>query len=279
MPHRSEDTPSPGRARTFYCPALAKAPHPSPELPLEVELPAEEAHHAAQVLRMRPGDRIRAFDGQGFFYDGTILEVARRNARARFAVRRPSQADPRSQITLLVATTKGRKPDLIIQKAVELGVARIALFPAQRSVTRTDDAPPEGEPRDRYDKIVVAASKQCGRARLMEVRLYPNLEAALASIEPRGARIAFWEQADARANALPTRLALGEPAAALIGPEGGLAAEEVELAGKAGFAPASLGPRILRAETAAIAAATLLLAAAGELGSAESAHDLPTTGP
>jgi 16S rRNA (uracil1498-N3)-methyltransferase len=262
------------------------------------------------VLRLAVGDEVRLFDGKGFFYDGEIESIMRNEVQVRVESRAASTSDPRARLILLVALLKGRKTDFLIQKAVELGVGEIIFFQARRSVcpTRAADEDEEGSGRDRWEKIVISACKQCGRATLMPVREMPDLNAALRALPHTPIRYVFWEAlrqaADTQAPAATQEpdaaqqppatqepsatpkpaaqepAATQEPAAlfpdaraasaeivAMIGPEGGFTQEEIDRILAAGFRACSLGPRILRAETAALAAAAILLHQAGELGS------------
>ena len=299
-----------GSLRVFYCPEAAECFEAERgEAGFRVGLSREESLHAAKVLRLAVGDEVRLFDGKGFFYDGEIASVVRNEVQARIASRAASNVDPRTRLVLLVALLKGRKADFLIQKAVELGVGEIVFFQARRSVSQaraTDaDGDEEGSGRDRWEKIVVSACKQCGRATLMPVRELPDLNAALRALPHTPIRYVFWEAlsqaadthtadtqaADTQASpatqeppatpkpAAQEPAATQEPAArfpdvraasaeiiAMIGPEGGFTQEEIDRVLAAGFRACSLGPRILRAETAALAAATILLHQAGELG-------------
>jgi 16S rRNA (uracil1498-N3)-methyltransferase len=271
-----------GEPRVFYCPEAAERFEAEKGFGFRVGLSQEESHHAAKVLRLAVGDEVRLFDGAGYFYDGKIASLARHETQVRIESRAASTSDPRARLILLVALLKGRKADFLIQKAVELGVGEIVFFQARRSVSQTrapdkeeeeSGQEEEGSGRERWEKIVVSACKQCGRATLMPVRELPDLNAALRALPHTPIRYVFWE-------ALSQDSTEGEPAAcsigasvanheivAMIGPEGGFTEEEIARVVAAGFRACSLGPRILRAETAALAAAAILLHNAGELGS------------
>jgi len=293
--------------------------------PLDVDLPPEESRHALHVLRLGAGERVRLLDGQGVFYEGVIAEVGRSRVSVRIDHSFPSDAEPLTPLILLVAQLKEKAAELLIQKSVELGVGELAFFPAARSVPRSKrergetasplsralapihesptlkSQPSNSEPgtsdfeppksRKRWDRIVISASKQCGRARLMSVGIHSCLDAALHAVPEDATRFVFWEGKAPKPRNLPgtpsarceslrpqsaipdprsptpdARSPVPRPICAVIGPEGGFTEEEIERVRRAGFLARSLGPRILRAETAALAAAAILLHEAGELG-------------
>ena len=172
----------------------------------------------------------------------------------------------------MVGMLKGRKNDFLIQKSVELGVGELLFFPAERSISRRDyGEDEENNSSERVERIVVSACKQSGRATLMPVRLCASLAAALASLsEDCGTRYVFWEEESSES---PTKESEASSQnfpsghiCALIGPEGGFSVDEIDQVRQAGFITRSLGTRILRAETAALTAAAILLHYAGELG-------------
>ncbi|MFW6255614.1 MAG: 16S rRNA (uracil(1498)-N(3))-methyltransferase [Candidatus Sumerlaeota bacterium] len=252
-------------ARMFYCPEAAGKYAKTGKADFLVHLMPEEAHHCTRVLRLQSGDHVRLFDGAGYFYDGQLLSVDRKHVSVEVNRRMASRAETRCRLIMLVAMLKGKKVDLVIQKAVELGVAELRFFPAHRSVARISGA--KGEGRERWDGIVINACKQCGRAECMPVLAYDSLDAALGGLPDHGARYVFWEEL--AGETLPKRHdESGESRknmVAMIGPEGGFTSEEIERVQAAGFQQRSLGPRILRAETAAIVAASILLHENGEI--------------
>jgi 16S rRNA (uracil1498-N3)-methyltransferase len=256
--------------RIFYCPQALVSEC--------VPLPPDEARHATRVLRLAVGDSVRLFDGQGFFYDGELAFTGRGAATVRVHTRVRSEAEPRVRLILLAALLKGKKADFLIQKAVEIGVGEIWFFEARRSVAQLhgmDDEDNESDAarRERWEKIVVSACKQCERAGLMPVRLLSSFQAALEQSPKATNRFVYCGAHEADDSGMehpqPATQPLGnidQPVLALIGPEGGFAPDEISSALQAGFQPRSLGKRILRAETAALSAATILLYQAGELG-------------
>lgn len=253
--------------RVFYCPEAAGAiSEISGEFPV-VTLSGEEAHHAIHVLRVRVGESVRLFDGLGAFYNGRVADIAKKSISIAIENRIESQAEPCARLILMVGLLKGRALDFLIQKSVEIGVSDLVLFQADRSVARMSRGGEESN--DRCENQVVSACKQCGRARLMDVRAIGSLEEALASIPEKSSRYVFWEDFEAGEEPAPVRLGevrSSSAICAMIGPEGSFTPGEIELIRSAGFVPCSLGPRVLRSETAALAAAALLLYQAGDLG-------------
>ncbi len=217
-------------------------------------LGAEARRYLEHVLRLAPGARIEVFDGRGGRYQAEIepgFESVRLGPR--------EEAPPAPvEIALLAALAKGEKMDLVVQKATELGVARILPFAAERSVVRLD--PAKGEARAaRWRRIAEEAARQSGRADVPEVRPPASLPQALADLPPGTRAFVFHRGGGPLAGGAAATLA------AVIGPEGGLTEAEVRACEAAGAARASLGPRTLRAETAAIVAVTLLQARFGDL--------------
>ena len=214
----------------------------------------EARRYLADVLRLAPGASIEVFDGRGGRYAATIepgFESVRLGPRA-------SSPAPGAEIALLVALAKGEKMDLVVQKATELGVARVLSFEAERSVVRLE--PAKGEERAaRWRRIAEEAARQCGRDDVPDVLPPASLARALADLAP-GTRAFVFHPGGAGMEA-----AAAPALAAVVGPEGGLTDDEVRACEAAGALRASLGPRVLRAETAAIVAVALLQARFGDL--------------
>jgi 16S rRNA (uracil1498-N3)-methyltransferase len=215
----------------------------------------EARRYLADVLRLAAGDRVEVFDGRGGRYDAVIeagFESVRLGPRAE-------AARATVELSLVVALAKGEKMDLVVQKATELGAARILPFAAERSVVRLERE--KGEERAaRWRRIAEEAARQCGRADVPEVRAPADLAAALAALAP-GTRLAVFHPGGAPLARLPA----ADCIAAVVGPEGGLTDAEVAACEAAGALRTSLGPRVLRAETAAIVALALLQASHGDL--------------
>ncbi len=223
--------------------------------------------HVARVLRAQPGDALVLFDGIGGEVDAEIARVGTRDTELTLGARRAApDATAPVAITLLVAVPRGERMELVVQKTTELGVARIVPVVSGRSVARPE---PGGPRAGRWEKIAREAARQCGRADVPAVDEPTPLATAVAADLP-ALRLATWEAT--RGTSLGAALAAAFGAAErprgvalLVGPEGGLAADEIAAAEAHGFVAVTLGPRILRVETAAIAAVTLVQAAAGGL--------------
>jgi 16S rRNA (uracil1498-N3)-methyltransferase len=214
----------------------------------------EARRYLEGVLRLAPGERVEVFDGRGGRYDALIepgFEAVRLGEREQA----PASA---VEIALVFALSKGERMDLVVQKVTELGASRILPFEAERSVVRLE--PAKGEERAaRWRRIAEEAARQCGRSDVPEVRPPVTLGHALAGLAP-GTRIFAFHRGGGRLEP-----AAAPALAAVVGPEGGLTEEEVRACEAAGATRAGLGPRTLRAETAAIVAVALLQARFGDL--------------
>lgn len=219
-----------------------------------VDLPETVAHHL-YVLRMQPGDALTLFDGRGGQYAATLADIAKRRASAQVAAHDPVDVELPYALTLAQGLPEGSKMDWIIEKAVELGVARIEPLAARRSVVRLS-----GERAEKrhlhWEGVIVAASEQCGRNRLAELAPVTDFGRWIAApspaprilLSPRASTsLADWARTEG-----PQALSL------MVGPEGGFTAEEEDAAIAAGALPLSVGPRVLRTETAALAAVAML---------------------
>jgi 16S rRNA (uracil1498-N3)-methyltransferase len=220
-------------------------------------LDAQGRHYLHDVLRLEPGAALEVFDGHGALYDARIEPGFERLA---LGARRDAPPGGAS-IQLAFALAKGEKVELVVQKATELGVARIVPWAAERSVVRLE--PERAEERaGRWRRIAEEAARQCGRADVPEVRVPATLAELVAELPPGFLPIVFHGEGGVPIAHLPA----ADGVLAVVGPEGGLTAAELGTLGRAGAARASLGPRTLRAETAAIAAVALLQARYGDLG-------------
>lgn len=235
----------------------------------EVMLPGAVAHQARDVLRLAAGATITLLDGMGGEWPATLLAVSRASVAVRVGERRAGAAEPGVRLHLYVGMLKGDKLEWVLQKGTELGVAAFVPLLCERAVTGRDEL--RAGKRGRWERIVVEATEQCGRACVPELREPRPLAQALAELPRDEIALIAWEEE--RAVSLRSALAQrakgpGErqPIALFIGPEGGFTGAEIASARAHGVAPVTLGPRVLRAETAAIIAAGLALEACGELG-------------
>ncbi len=226
------------------------------------------AHQLHAVLRLGPGDRILLLDGRGQAFPTELERVGPRQARGRVLARQPASGEPRVELVLFQCSLKREKFEWVLQKGTELGVTRFVPVISQRSVVRPAAALVKKFPR--WRTIIREAAEQCGRARLPQLADPVSWSQAVAWAE--GPRFLPWEAAAGQSDVLglgaavralrpgPSRLAL------LVGPEGGIHRQEAELARSQGWQWVSLGPRTLRAETAALASLAIVLEALGELG-------------
>ncbi len=209
-----------------------------------------ESHHCADVLRLAVGDKVTLFDGEGSVADAELTGVHRKHCRVRIGER--SVTPPlRCSLTLAQAVPKGKNMDLILQKGVELGASTIVPLLTRRTVVRLDEE--EGSrKRERWQQIVLEACKQCGRNQTPEVTSPCSLEGFL-----KQSREGLLLIASLQLGAVSIKEALAKapshPAVTmLVGPEGDFTPEESAIALQAGAIPVTLGPMILRAETAAL---------------------------
>jgi 16S rRNA (uracil1498-N3)-methyltransferase len=225
-------------------------------------LTGDAANHIARVLRLAAGDPLTVFDGRGGEYAARIEGL--RKGEVLIEVGERSASDRESPLALVLAqgVSRGERMDWVVQKATELGVTRIAPLLTERSVVRLDARQSERK-RQHWHGIAVAACEQCGRNRLPEVAAPIGLDEFLRQGgEPRATRVLLAATGESGIEALP---APKGTMIVLIGPEGGLAQSEQRAALAAGFVAVRLGPRILRTETAAVAALTLLQHRFGDL--------------
>jgi 16S rRNA (uracil1498-N3)-methyltransferase len=247
----------------------------------DVRIEGAVAAQIRRVLRLRPGDQVILFGADEWEYVVRLERVEAAAAHGTVLCRQPPVAEPRCELTLAMALLKGEKTDWALQKGTELGVSRFLLLHTCRTVAFPDEQRAAGR-LQRYERIVREATEQCGRLRPPEVQGILPFEPALQML--RGGRVLILHEcaeqrlghllsvesaaASARralctSGSLAIRSSIGPLAAAtlLVGPEGGFTDEEVARAVAHGARPASLGPRILRAETAALAAVALAVEA------------------
>ena len=227
----------------------------------EAPLPAAGAYHVARVLRMREGAPLIVFDGVGGDFSAEIVRVEGDRVTVRLGEQTPGTPESPLRITLVQGVSRSERMDWTLQKATELGVASIAPVITARSVVRLDEKQAEKK-QGHWRGIVVGACEQCGRSRIPGVTTPIALKSYLTNAPKEGLRLVLSPAAPgslAGLTSLPTKVQL------LIGPEGGLDDDELIAAGKAGFTPVRLGPRVLRTETAAVVALSVLQALWGDL--------------
>jgi 16S rRNA (uracil1498-N3)-methyltransferase len=227
-----------------------------------VALPAQAGEHAVRVLRLSVGDPLVLFNGDGHDCNATITAIGKREVTVRVLDRQAVDRESPLRLTLAQGVARGEKMDLIVQKATELGVARIVPLLTERAEVKLDAA--RADKRLAHWRAVAAsACEQCGRARLPEILPSQALSAWLATLASDTAlRLALLPEAATSARALR----LPDAGAVLVvGPEGGLGERDVALLAEAGFTNLRLGPRILRTETAGLTALAALQALHGDL--------------
>jgi 16S rRNA (uracil1498-N3)-methyltransferase len=226
-----------------------------------------DAKHICNVLRMKPGDAIYLFDGTGFDYKAKIIDSSPVTVVVSLIERFPSRTESDLEIILAQAFLKDRKMDTLVRQTTELGVKsftaffskRCAVNPvSKRLITR----------KERWEKISREALKQCGRGEIPEIHVAESFDSMLEHSTACDAKIVFWENESAPL--CPERLAAQNKSIRrifiVLGPEGGFTHDEAEKAKSSGFITASLGPRILKADTAALTACALIQYLLGDMG-------------
>ena len=228
-----------------------------------VSLPPELARRLATVLRLKRGDRVLLADGRGRDYEVEITALTPRSGAAGVVLERPSPPEPRVELVLYQSLVRPQRFELVLEKLTELGVARFVPLVSGRAQVKAEGGSQRAE---RWRRIVTEAAEQCGRGRVPAVE--PPAAFAAAVRPALGLRLLLWEgERSLGLRSYLRGLQLAPEAVSLfIGPEGGFSAEEAALAGDAGCVTVSLGPRVLRSETAAIVAAALVMHELGELG-------------
>ncbi|MEI6285945.1 MAG: RsmE family RNA methyltransferase [Bacillota bacterium] len=222
-----------------------------------------KAHHLARVLRIKPDELLSIVDCNGATAIAKVTEVQADKVVVQMTTATSASCEPESRVSLTLALLKNDKLDWIIQKAVELGVYEIALFNGRNSVSKPD-TDSITKKITRLEKIAVAAVEQCGRSKVPRIFYQPKLAQALDGLSGTPAFIALHEGEAAQSLHEQLRAVDGLAVALIIGPEGGLAADELTCVSS--IKTAGLGPRVLRAETAALAALSLALSEFGDLG-------------
>lgn len=228
-----------------------------------VRVRGEEFIHLKKVLRLKAGSPIAVFNGRGVELTGIIESIGPDSASVKIEGSSVGEKESPVRIILLQGLVKGEKPELIVQKATELGVAEVHFYSTSRTV------PVIGEEKSVYKisrlrKVAIESAKQCGRS-VIPILSFLDLDEALEI--SGGLKLLFWEGERSRGIKEILKPLPSPPGelAILTGPEGGLSAEDASKAISKGFIPVSLGPRILRAETAALAAASILQYELGDM--------------
>jgi 16S rRNA (uracil1498-N3)-methyltransferase len=229
------------------------------EIGRTVELGGDHLRYVKSVLRLKEGNALILFSGRGTEYDAVIRGIAAETATVEITTRRDVRGAG-IRTTIAQAIPKGPKMDLIVQKATELGASRIIPFHSSRSIPKltTDKA---HQKTARWQKIAIEAARQCRRADIPEVAEIQAFHDMLKMPEGGALRIVLWEDESERGIKDVLRDRVNEGIGdffILIGPEGGFSKEELEEAATSGFIPVSLGPRVLRTETASLAVLAII---------------------
>ncbi len=229
----------------FYCPVPLAAD-------AELMLPASAARHV-QVLRLQPGDLITLFNGEGGEWEATVTRMGRSEVAVRLGTHRATECEAPRAVHLAVGMPANERMDWLVEKATELGVASIQPLHTAHGVLRL-----KGERADKkqahWQAIAVAAAEQCGRNRVPAIHPVQDLDSWLAAFAPTPGSVC--RLLSLRPGSQPLALSVppaDAPVWFLSGPEGGLNSAEEDQAIAQGFVPVTLGPRVLRAETAALA--------------------------
>lgn len=221
-----------------------------------------DAHHIARSLRMRPGERLTVCDTRGVDCECEIDSVADEAVGLRVLSRRESNTEPTCSVTLYQGYPKGDKLETVIEKAVELGAARIVPVLTERSIARPDDKS-AARKLERWQRRALEAAKQCGRGRIPEVEPLCSFGEMCTRLSAHSLSLFCYELGGRPLR--ETVKADSRDVAVFIGPEGGISAEEAERLLAAGCVPATLGRRILRTETAPLAALTAIMLLTGNM--------------
>lgn len=227
-----------------------------------VTLGADAARYVGRVLRARRGDSLTVFDGNGGAFRATVMRVTKSELELELGEFDAGDVESPLAVRLIQGVSRGDRMDTVVQKATELGVTRLTPLESEFSVVRLDEER-TAKRLKHWRKVAASACEQCGRNRLPAIEAPKTLPAVAGEPQdPETTRLVFVPGAATPLDDLPASCASIE---ILIGPEGGLSPGEQALAVEAGFTPTTLGPRILRTETAAIAALALAQARWGDL--------------
>jgi 16S rRNA (uracil1498-N3)-methyltransferase len=231
----------------------------------------DDSHHIQKVLRLKTGEEIEVVTTDGLTFFGKITTMDKLQVQGEIIAQQDKSTEPPINVVLIQGLPKGEKMELIIQKATELGVREIWPVNTTRSIVKLE--PKKAEQRvARWQKIAQEAAKQSKRSLVPRIKSVLNLKESFKDIEANSAIIIPWEEEKAQGikgfldRNKETIIGQNKNIYILIGPEGGLAAEEVEKAREAGGISVTLGPRILRTETAGLAVITMVLYHIGDLG-------------
>lgn len=221
-----------------------------------VSLDGDEFHHMSNVMRVRVGDKICLINGDGNFYLSSIKSLNKKNAEIFVEEKISSESEPNINLTLFQALAKGDKLSLITQKATELGISKICFFESKFSDIKSNT-----HKADRLDTIAISATKQCGRATIPEIVSTLTIKSITKQISEYDAFYVAYENEDGHTlvDAIENLDKKAQNIAFMVGAEGGFSEDEINLLKSSGANIVSLGSRILRTETAAIAMTAIIM--------------------
>jgi 16S rRNA (uracil1498-N3)-methyltransferase len=243
----------------------------------KIDITGGDSNHIKKVLRLGKGDSITLCDGEGTDYNAVIEEITRYNVRVIISSSIENKIEPPVLVTLFQSVPKSDKMDWIIQKSVELGVSKVIPIITERTVVRPEKGRIEKDKKEankikRWNRIAMESAKQCGRGKIPVVYDFLTFEEAMKKASVSDILIIPYELEEEinikefLKNNEFTDSKKYRDIALIVGPEGGFTREEIYMAVKTGFRPVSLGPRIMRVETAAIAVLTIIMYEMGDIG-------------
>ena len=226
-----------------------------------ITITGDDVKHISKVLRLRAGDEITVCDSCGWDYVCAIEDISQTQVEAKILTKSPNKAESPLHITVYQGLPKSDKMDYIVQKCVELGAVNIVPVATARAVVKLHD---EEKKRTRWQKIALEAAKQCGRGIIPTVSSVTDFGKVIDSLEPDALNILPYENEDHRKLRQAIAGYNGSKVNIIIGPEGGFDPEEISSAECKGINIVTLGPRILRTETAPIAAISAIMYELGD---------------
>lgn len=233
------------------------------KIPTTGLITGQNARHAFKVLRLRSGERIEVTDGQGRDFSATIITAGSDRIELSIESELSCSSESPLYISLCCGMLKDKKMDFIIKHATQLGIYQWIPFFCERSVPKPDDAR-LNKRLERWESIARESLKQCRRSQIPEIMRPVDFKTLIKLADDYELKIAFWEKTDERFSIIQQNSSV-KRLRILIGPEGGFSESEIHLAKQHGFLSLSLGPRILRAETAAMAACSLVQHLLGDM--------------
>ena len=227
----------------------------------QCQLDDNAANHVGRVLRMQAGQALLLFNGDGQDYRATLTEAGKKHVQVAVTEAAENETESSLRVVLAQTLSKGDRMDYAVQKAVEMGVSEIVPLTTERC-----DVKLKGDREDKrlrhWQQVAISAAEQCGRARVPDIQPVMTVQQWLEHARACDLRLVLHHRTERSLNTLekPSSIAL------MIGPEGGLTAEEIALAEDNGFLPVALGPRVLRTETAPVAAIALCQWLWGDIG-------------